>query len=152
MKADLIVYLALGSNLGDPKSQILSALDALGDHPQIELEAVSELISSPAEGLAEIDPPPFLNAIARLKTTLSPFDLLAFCQSLERRAGRRRDPKVKLSRELDLDLIYHEGFSLNTPELTLPHPRLRERLFVTIPLKEVLLPEHFDLIDKEVFV
>ncbi len=119
-------YVALGSNLGDRSGYLARARDRLG-----ALEGVELLDVTPAEetpplgGLAQ---PPYLNQMARLRTTLPALALLAACHEIERSAGRERRERWA-SRTLDLDLVRYGDLSCDTPALTLPHPGLRDRTF-----------------------
>jgi len=86
--------------------------------------------------VSPVPQPDFLNTAALAHTTLSPEELLALAKSLEREAGRR--PGVRLGpRPLDIDLLLYGDLQIEGPELTLPHPRMRERRFVLIPLAEI---------------
>ncbi|HET6433024.1 2-amino-4-hydroxy-6-hydroxymethyldihydropteridine diphosphokinase [Dyella sp.] len=128
-------FVALGSNLGDPRRQVLAAMDALAALPQVHVRSRSRLYRSAPWGMRE--QPDFINAVVALQTTLGPHDLLDALLDLERAAGRTRDGERWGPRTLDLDLLHMVGVSLSTPRLTLPHPRLAERAFVLLPLAEV---------------
>ncbi|TAL74674.1 MAG: 2-amino-4-hydroxy-6-hydroxymethyldihydropteridine diphosphokinase [Rhodanobacter sp.] len=130
-------YVALGSNLGDPRQQVLAAFEALAQLPQSRVTARSRLYRTPPWGV--VDQPWFVNAAARLDTTLAPEALLDGLQAIERRAGRVRDVRYG-PRTLDLDLLHVEGVCRADVRLTLPHPRIAERAFVLLPLAE-LAPE-----------
>lgn len=80
--------------------------------------------------------PDFINAVAELDTTLAPLELLDALQALELRHGRER-PYKNAPRTLDLDLLLYDGQRMDTPRLTLPHPRLHERAFVLYPLRDL---------------
>lgn len=124
-------YVALGSNLGDSRQQILDAFDALAQLPQTQLVACSPLYRTPPWGV--VDQPWFVNAVAQLDTALAPHALLDALQDMERRAGRVRTVRYG-PRTLDLDLLHVDGVRLNDARLTLPHPRMAERAFVLLPL------------------
>jgi 2-amino-4-hydroxy-6-hydroxymethyldihydropteridine diphosphokinase len=127
-------FVALGSNLDGPETQVRSALLALGRLPLTRLAAASSLYSTPPWGLLE--QPDFINAVAMLETALAPKPLLETLKRLEGEAGRK--PGLRYGpRVLDLDLLWYEGSSLQTPELQLPHPRMHERAFVVLPLAEI---------------
>ena len=140
--APSLAWVALGGNLGDARQSVQQALQALDALPQTRLEAASSLYRT-----APVDAggPDYVNAVAGVHTHLSALDLLHALQSLEHRAGRER-PYRNAPRTLDLDLLLHGDDVRNTPELTLPHPRLWERAFVLVPLAEVapqlVRPEH----------
>lgn len=125
--------IALGANLGDPVRTITQALRDLATLPETEVLRASSLYRSAPH---EAQGPDFINAVALVQTRLSPLDLLRALQQQEQRAGRER-PYRNAPRTLDLDLICHGDARLHTPELTLPHPRWRERAFVLVPLAEI---------------
>jgi 2-amino-4-hydroxy-6-hydroxymethyldihydropteridine diphosphokinase len=128
-------FVALGSNLGDRDAHLAFALGELGALPGVKVEAVSPVYETDPVG-----PPqgPYLNAAARLHTTLAPHVLLAAMLAIEARAGRKRDPSQPLApRTLDLDLLLYGSECVEAPGLEVPHPRLHERAFVLIPLADV---------------
>ncbi|HET8765625.1 MAG TPA: 2-amino-4-hydroxy-6-hydroxymethyldihydropteridine diphosphokinase [Rhodanobacter sp.] len=127
-------YVALGSNLGDPRQQVLDAFDALAGMPHSRLLARSRLYRTPPWGV--LDQPWFVNAAARLDTALEPPALLDALQAIERRAGRVRGVRYG-PRTLDLDLLHMDGVRCADARLTLPHPRIAERAFVLLPLAEL---------------
>jgi 2-amino-4-hydroxy-6-hydroxymethyldihydropteridine diphosphokinase len=127
-----IAYVALGANLGDREAAIRRAigrLDALG-----KVEAVSPIYETDPVGY--LDQPAFLNAVARLRTALSPKDLLTALHRIEAEAGRVRTFQ-NAPRPLDLDLLLYDDLIHVDPRLTLPHPRLQERAFVLVPLQDL---------------
>jgi 2-amino-4-hydroxy-6-hydroxymethyldihydropteridine diphosphokinase len=127
------VAIALGSNLGDRRGHLLWAAEALADLlPSLRL---SSIIETEPVGVPD-DQPPFLNAAATGTTTASAAELLTLLQDLERRCGRER-PYRWAPRTLDLDLIFYGDQVIAQPELVVPHPRFRERLFVLQPLAEL---------------
>lgn len=125
-------FIALGSNLGDARGQVLGAFDALDSLPQTRLLARSPLYLTPPWGV--VDQPAFVNAVARIDTALSPHDLLDALLAIERAAGRVRDGERWGPRTLDLDVLHVDGVVLSDQRLTLPHPRIAERAFVLLPL------------------
>ena len=126
-------YVAIGSNLGDAKATVLQAIDALDALPQTRVAARSSLYrSAPFEASG----PDFINAVAALDTGLGAHALLDAMQQLELQAGRER-PYRNAPRTLDLDLLQHGDGALDTPTLTLPHPRMTQRAFVMLPLAEI---------------
>lgn len=131
--ADCFAYVGLGANLGDARAALRSALSALAKVPDTML-----LRSSSVWRSAPIDSsgPDYLNAVAELRTTLAPLELLHRLQAIELEHGRER-PYRNAPRTLDLDLLLHGDITLETPELTLPHPRAHERAFVLAPLAEL---------------
>ena len=128
-----LAYIGLGANLGDARAALQAALQALSALPGTRLRRQSSLYRS-----APIDSsgPDYLNAVAELETELGPLELLHAVQAIERDHGRER-PYRNAPRTLDLDLLLHDSLTLDTPELTLPHPRAHQRAFVLLPLAEL---------------
>lgn len=140
------VVLALGGNLGDPRAALTAALSQLHRHPRVEVTAVSPLLRSAALVLPGAPAQPdYLNAVALLRTSLPPRELLALCQGVELGHGRVRAERWG-PRPLDLDLVAAGDLTWQDPELTLPHPRAHERGFVLAPWARVapdaVLPGH----------
>jgi len=137
-------FVALGSNLENPKAQVERAILALNLLPQTRLLKQSSLYQT-----APIDcidtAPDFINAVAEVETTLTPEALLDAILNIENIAGRER-PYINAPRVLDCDLLLYEDMTLNTPKLTLPHPRMHLRGFVLLPLFEIApdisIPNH----------
>lgn len=129
-----LAYVALGSNLDDPRLQVLDAMDALGQLPGTVVLRRSALYRTLPWGVLE--QPPFVNAAVQLQTDLSPHQLLQALLSIEQAAGRVRGQRNG-PRTLDLDLLHVEGVQLDDDQLTLPHPRMAERAFVLLPLHDV---------------
>ena len=130
-----LAFVALGSNLGDRDARLDAALAGLRATPGVHGVACSSVYET-----APVGPPgqgPYLNAVARLETRLEPHALLERLLALEREAGRVRSGVRDEARTLDLDLLFHGDRCLDGPALTLPHPRLHERLFVLVPLAEL---------------
>lgn len=127
------VYVGLGANLGDRGEALLQALHAMAALPQTQLLAVSSLYSS-----APVDAtgPDYLNAVAALQTQQSPDAFLQALQTVELAAGRER-PYRNAPRTLDLDILLWDNAQLETPALTVPHPRMYERAFVLLPLAQL---------------
>jgi 2-amino-4-hydroxy-6-hydroxymethyldihydropteridine diphosphokinase len=131
--APVMACVALGANLGDAVATVQQALRDLAALPETRLLKASSLYrSAPYEAQG----PDFINAVALVYTQLSPLALLHALQALELQCGRER-PFKNAPRTLDLDIIFYGDVSLDTPELTLPHPRWQERAFVLQPLAEV---------------
>jgi len=129
----VMACVAFGANLGDAVATLQQALRDVAGLPETQLLKVSSLYrSAPYEAQG----PDFINAVALVHTQLSPLALLHALQALELRSGRERSYK-NAPRTLDLDIIFYGEVSLDTPELTLPHPRWHERAFVLQPLAEV---------------
>lgn len=132
-KDPVTAYVALGANLGEAGQTVLQALAALALLPGTQLIARSGLYrTAPHEALG----PDFVNAVAEIATHLSAPDLLDALLSLEQQSGRLR-PYVNAPRTLDLDLLFYGEASVQSPRLTLPHPRWAQRAFVLVPLAEV---------------
>lgn len=130
------VWLGLGANLGDASATLRTALARIATWPGTELCQVSSFYRS-----APLDAggPDFINAVARLRTTLGPHEVLQAAQQLEADAGRER-PYRNAPRTLDVDVLLHGQARSSDPLLTLPHPRLHQRAFVLLPMAE-LAPE-----------
>ena len=130
-----IVYLALGTNLGDRFGNLKAALGALP--PEAIVQAQSQIYETPAWGYEA--QPPFLNMVVKVSTDLAPLSLLAHIKDLEARLGRT--PSFHWGpRLIDIDILFYDDLILQVPELTVPHPRLHERAFVLVPLAD-LAPE-----------
>ena len=129
----VLAYVGLGANLGDARATLATVLDELR-----ALDGVAALRASGFYRSASVGAPgpDYVNAVAELRTVLSPHELLMELQRLEAAHGRMR-PYPNAPRTLDLDLLLHDGAMLATPTLTLPHPRLHERAFVLVPLAEL---------------
>lgn len=127
-------FVALGSNLESPAQQVRLAISALDQLPSTRVVQASSLYQTPPWGV--LDQPDFVNAVAELETALTPHDLLSELQRLEEAAGRVRARRFG-PRVLDLDLLWHGQGAIETPLLTLPHPRMHERAFVMLPLAEI---------------
>jgi 2-amino-4-hydroxy-6-hydroxymethyldihydropteridine diphosphokinase len=128
-------YLGLGANLGDPATTLAAARDALVRLPQSRLSACSALYRAAPVG-GPTGQPDYLNAVVALATDLPPARLLAHCLALEEHFGRRRTLRWG-PRTLDVDLLLYDDLVLETPELTVPHPRLHLRRFVLAPICEL---------------
>lgn len=127
-------FVALGSNLGNPEEQVKAGLRELAALPETRLTGASSLYRSAPVGYR--DQPDFVNAVARIETTLRPRALLDHLLAIERRHGRVRDfPNAP--RTLDLDIVSYGDLAVHEPGLTIPHPRMRERAFVVVPLAEI---------------
>lgn len=128
-------YVALGSNLSDPRRQVQGAFQALDSLDNSRLVARSSLwLSQP---LGPQDQPEFINAVAGLVTTLEPRAFLESLEALERRLGKVEPPVRWGPRVIDLDLLAFGDVVADEPGLTLPHPGLHQRNFVLYPLSEI---------------
>ncbi len=139
-------FLAFGSNLGDRRETLERARALLGRENEIEVVRESLLYETEPVG-GPAGQPFFLNAVAELRTTLSPHQLLSRCQTLEAFFGRER--KIPWgARTLDLDILSYGGEVIVDPDLTIPHPRLHERFFVLMPLAEIAPDWRHPLLNK----
>lgn len=129
------VFLALGGNLGDPRRAFKIAVTTLRQHHRITLTAASALYRTPAVG-GPAGQSDYLNAVIKLATELPAQELLDFCRQIENAAGRTRAIRWG-ARTLDIDLLFYDQQVLDTPELSIPHPRLQQRHFVLLPLVEL---------------
>jgi 2-amino-4-hydroxy-6-hydroxymethyldihydropteridine diphosphokinase len=128
---------ALGGNLGDVRDTLDRAVAAFCDGEEIRLLARSSDYRTPPWGVE--DQPPFVNLAIAVATGLAPHALLARAQSVEHALGRERAKERRWGpRPIDIDLIAYDDLALETPDLTLPHPRLVERAFVLVPLAEIV--------------
>lgn len=129
-------FIALGSNLGDRPAHIRAAVEALARLPGTDMVRVSTIIETEPVGPAGQES--YLNGVAQIRTPLGPRDLLSHLLRIELERGRDRASSPRWgSRTLDLDLLLFGDFVIDEPGLTVPHPRLRERLFVLEPLAEI---------------
>jgi 2-amino-4-hydroxy-6-hydroxymethyldihydropteridine diphosphokinase len=131
----ITAHIALGANLGDRRANLERAIELLRATPGVEVTKVSALIENPAVG-GPPDSPPFLNGAAELETTLSPQGLLARLLEIEHTLGRERREKWG-PRLIDLDLLLYGDQVLSIDGLTIPHPLMHTRRFVTEPLAEI---------------
>ncbi|MFW2454749.1 2-amino-4-hydroxy-6-hydroxymethyldihydropteridine diphosphokinase [Methyloversatilis discipulorum] len=129
-----IAHIGLGANLADPEKQVRAALDELAAAPGIVLERKSSLYRTAPIGYD--NQPDFINAVARVRTTLEPQALLDALLDIERTHGRVRE-FLNAPRTLDLDVLLYEDRVINTDTLNVPHPRAHLRAFVLLPLLEV---------------
>ncbi len=127
------VCVAFGANLGDAQATVLQAIQDVGALATTQLHKASSLYASAPH---KATGPEFVNAVAIYETDLPPLELLDALQNLENIFGRER-PFPNAPRTLDLDIIFYGDVALDTPRLTVPHPRWRERVFVLKPLAEI---------------
>ena len=135
------VYAGLGANLGRARQSIDSAILALGKLPETLLVGRSSIYKSAP---FQADGPDYINAVVHLQTRLNAIELLRAFQIEENLAGRER-PYRNAPRTLDIDLLLYGDGNIQSPALQVPHPRMRERAFVLLPLSE-LAP---DLVTKD---
>ncbi len=132
--ADGEAIVALGSNIGDKAGNLAQALALLTDGGAVRLLAASRNYQTPPWGKTDQDW--FLNACARVSTSLFPHELLARCLAVENQMGRVRTEKWG-PRIIDLDVLAHGRHRIETAELTLPHPHITARAFVLAPLADI---------------
>jgi len=135
------VYIALGSNLASPLTQVNAAIEALGNIPDSRIVAVSGLYRTPP--LGPQDQPDYLNAAVALETSLAPEALLDHTQRIELDQGRVRKAERWGPRTLDLDIMLFGNETLATPRLTVPHYDMKNRGFMLWPLFEIAPELHF---------
>lgn len=129
----VLSYIALGANLGDAQATVRWAMAQLQQLPDSRLIRCSSLYRSAP---VDADGPDYINAVVALETGLIAPDVLAHLHRIEALAGRQR-PYRHAPRTLDLDLLLYGDARMQSPRLTLPHPRMRERAFVMLPLAEI---------------
>jgi len=127
-------FIGIGSNIGERQKNLKKAITYIDAHQKITVEKVSSFIDTLPVG----GPPQgnYLNGVIKIKTTLSPYDLLVFLQSIEKKLGRKRTVRFG-PRTIDLDIILYGEERIDTPYLKVPHPRMQEREFVLKPLFEI---------------
>ena len=131
----MAAYIGLGSNLDNPRRQVVTAIEELDAIPRTHCSARSSLYRSPP--LGPPDQPDYINAAAKLDTTLEAAELLEALQKIERSHGRVRGRERWGPRTLDLDILLYGDTRIDAPGLTVPHPGLHERAFVLYPLGEI---------------
>jgi 2-amino-4-hydroxy-6-hydroxymethyldihydropteridine diphosphokinase len=141
-------FVALGSNLINPVSQVQTAFVALSKIPKTYVLKKSSLYQTAPIGYNESEikqVPDFINSVAELETDLTPLELLDALFEIEKQAGRER-PYPNAPRVLDCDLLLYEDVVMDSRKLTLPHPRMHSRGFVLLPLFEIAphlsIPNH----------
>jgi 2-amino-4-hydroxy-6-hydroxymethyldihydropteridine diphosphokinase len=130
----VLAYVGLGANLGDPRRQLQEALARLAAAEEIEVIKVSSFYLNPP--LGPPDQPWYVNAVAQIRTRLTPEELLRVLQRMEQEMGRFRQERWG-PRLIDLDLLLYDGEILSGPDLKVPHPEMHRRSFVLAPLAEI---------------
>jgi 2-amino-4-hydroxy-6-hydroxymethyldihydropteridine diphosphokinase len=128
-----LAYIGLGANLGDARQTIAAAIDALRQSSGILTLKQAPLYSSDP---VDAQGPSFINTVVAIDTTLEPLSLLDRLQAIEQEHGRER-PYRNAPRTLDLDLLLYDMFTIETPRLSVPHPRMHQRAFVLRPLQDL---------------
>ena len=141
-----IVYISIGSNLGDRLAYLQQGLDAanaIGD-----IVAISSVVETPAVGF---EGNPFLNACFTIDTQLAPIPIMKMLLDIEQSHGRsRKSGQGYQNRTLDLDMIFYDDFVLDTPNLILPHPAMAQRRFVLQPLCEIAPHKQHPVLQKSI--
>jgi 2-amino-4-hydroxy-6-hydroxymethyldihydropteridine diphosphokinase len=134
-----VVYLGLGSNLGDRGAFIRAAVAEFTTRGMLREARLSPFYETDA--VTEDPQPAYLNAVVRGETTLSPETLLAKCLQIEASLGRvRPSGRAKASRTIDIDVLLYGDVVIDTPLLKIPHPAMLRRAFVLVPLANVARP------------
>lgn len=132
-----LCYLGLGANLGRRALQLARAISALASRPELLLHGVSRVYETEPVGYPPgPDNPRYLNLVVAVEAHCEPRALLALAHGIESQLGRERSV-ANAPRTIDIDLLACGGIMVQTPELTLPHPRMWERQFVLAPLADV---------------
>lgn len=127
------VYLCLGSNLGEREENLCQALKLLS--LKVNIDEVSSIYETEPVGYKE--QPLFLNLACRITTNLPPDKLLHLAKEIETRMGRVPSEQINSPRLIDIDILFYNNKIMETENLTIPHPRLKDRAFVLIPLNEI---------------
>lgn len=126
------VYLSLGSNLGETKTNLQTAMALLEE--QVHITRQSSFYETEPVGYE--DQPWFLNLVLQGETELTPFELLEFTQSVEK-GMKRIKTMVNGPRNIDVDILLYDDENIQSNHLTIPHPRMHQRNFVMVPLYEI---------------
>lgn len=134
------VYFSLGSNLGDKKQNLSTAIKLMEEQIGVLLRQSAFLETEPWGFQSDNS---FVNATICMETSLDPFEVLAKTQEIERELGRtiKSINGEYHDRIIDIDILLYDDLHINTPQLTIPHPLMEQRDFVMIPLREILHSE-----------
>lgn len=130
----ITAFIGLGSNLGEKQINILRSVALLNEADQIRTVKKSRLYKTKPFGV--LDQPDFYNSVVKIKTSLSPKELLSVTSRIEKKMGRRRGKKWG-PRVIDLDILLYGDSVVNTRDLKIPHPEMQKREFVLKPLHEI---------------
>lgn len=133
MREPVAAFIGLGANLGDAAAAVRAAIARLRDLPGTRVVCASSLYRTAPH---EASGPDFINAVVQVETQLDAMELLARLQAIENDAGRER-PYRNAPRTLDADLLLYGNARIDSPPLTVPHPRMAQRAFVLVPLAEI---------------
>ncbi len=128
----VVVYLGLGSNMGNRQDNLGEALGFLSQ--RLRVEKVSSVYDT--EPVGNTNQPRFLNLVCQVYTRLAPTELLTLAKGIESKLGRALS-QSNVPRPIDIDILFYGDQVIETPELVIPHPRLAERAFVLVPLAEI---------------
>lgn len=132
------LYLSLGTNLGNKRENLVRAIEEIQKSVGAVLRQSAFICTAPVDFISEND---FLNAVILVETSLTPMECLRATQRIEREMGRTRKSVngIHFDRIIDIDLLMYDDVTINSQELTLPHPKMNERDFVMIPLREIMV-------------
>lgn len=134
--APITAYIGIGSNLGDRAATLRRAVEMMNKIDGVTVRQTSELVETDPVGPGRQGK--YLNGAVEIETTLAPHDLLAGLQAVEARLGRDRADEQRCGpRTCDLDILLMGDIVMGDLELTIPHPRMTERMFVLVPLAEI---------------
>lgn len=145
MAGEIEVYLGLGSNIGDRKSYIDRALAMLDAQDGVRLDAVSDMLETEPWGF--VSDSYFMNCAARILVveSITPYNLLSICKNIEKSLGRKENvefdesgKRIYHSREIDIDILFYGTQKLDDENLKIPHPLMKSRDFVMIPLRQII--------------
>jgi 2-amino-4-hydroxy-6-hydroxymethyldihydropteridine diphosphokinase len=129
-----IIFLGIGTNLGNREGNLEQAVERIGNFPGRVLQASSLYETEPWGFQAEEK---FLNMVVKIETDLTPDELLVKILHLESILGRVRGAEQYMSRLMDIDILFYDDLVINEDHLKIPHPLLHERKFVLVPLCEI---------------
>ncbi|RXJ01083.1 2-amino-4-hydroxy-6-hydroxymethyldihydropteridine diphosphokinase [Anaerobacillus alkaliphilus] len=141
------VYLSLGSNIGDRYKFLQYGVKSLKDHVNVSIKSCSSIYETSPIGF--IDQADFLNMVIEIETSFTPLELLRITQEIQQKAGREFNVRWG-PRTLDLDILLYNQENIEMDELNIPHPRMFDRGFVIIPLKEIAPSLYFQSMGKTI--